>query len=260
MIPASRATASASPLGTPSPAQQLDHLGRDQHPAGRGRRPRGDVLAGHVDHPGGAGLVDVGEPAARQSAIRTPRRAASTCTVLARGAPRSRPRGTTISALDVGQVADQVRAVRRRPGETSAPPRSTTYAPRTNCRRPRASESPWVSRARAAGRRVRRRPISLRSAGQHEHLEGDVRRHRVAGSVKIGVSSSPTRRSPAACRAASRPPPNQTVPSGAQRLLDHVVVALADAAAGDHEVGADQLVAAARRGTRAGSSGTMPTR
>ena len=38
---------------------------RDEHPAGRGRRPHGHVLAADVDHPGRPDCVDVGEAAGR---------------------------------------------------------------------------------------------------------------------------------------------------------------------------------------------------
>ncbi len=62
------------------------------------------------------------------------------------------------------------------------------------------------------------------------------------GRVKIGVRSSPTAE---ALRLAGlhrdRAEPHR--PERRERLLDHVVVALGDAAAGDHHVGADQLVA-----------------
>ena len=99
--------------------------------------------------------------------------------------------------------------------------------PRANCRRPSGERSAWVSRARPprAGR-TGGRPISLRMRRQHELLEGDVRRHRVAGQREDrDVASSPTVPKPCGLPGCIATPPNQTVPERRERLLDHVVVA-----------------------------------
>jgi hypothetical protein len=49
-------------LGHTVPAEQPDHLGGHEHPAGSHGDPVGDLLGGHVDHPRGPGVVDVGQP------------------------------------------------------------------------------------------------------------------------------------------------------------------------------------------------------
>ena len=62
-MPAMRATARASPLGTPLAAQQLDHSGRDEDPSGLAVAVRAvTVLAADVDHPRRPGRVEVREP------------------------------------------------------------------------------------------------------------------------------------------------------------------------------------------------------
>ena len=79
MIPASRATAERVALGYAVAAQQRDDLGRDEHPAGRRGLAGGDVLARHVDHPGRAGLVDVGEAVAPSGLLVESSRSTGTC-------------------------------------------------------------------------------------------------------------------------------------------------------------------------------------
>ncbi len=53
MIPATRATAERVALGDALAAQQLHDPRATSTRPGRGGRPSGDVLGGHVDHPGG---------------------------------------------------------------------------------------------------------------------------------------------------------------------------------------------------------------
>ena len=248
MIPASRATASASPLGTPLAAQQLDHLGGDQHPPGGRGRAGGDVLAGDVDHAGGAGLVDVGQPV--RSAIRT-RSSSSSAPAPGRPAPS-----------DGRLLGHDDQRVGARPGRRSGasrgrrPVRRTAPARRRRPRRAGTAGGPAAS-VIAVGRAARRAaagetgdiPISVRIAGSTNISKEMYAETGLPGSVTIGTRSSPTRPNPCGlpgCIATGAEPHALA----AQRLLHDVVVALRDAARGDDEVGAGQLVVAASRGTR----------
>ena len=96
--------------------------------------------------------------------------------------------------------------------------------------------------ARAAGE-YGAGPSSVRSAGSTNISKETYDETGLPGSVKIGVSSSPTTPKPCGLPGCIATPPNQTVPERRERLLDHVVVALRHAAAGDDHVGAHQLVA-----------------
>ena len=110
-------------LGHSLPAQQLDDGGRDEHPTRRGRGARGDVLAGHVDHPGGA------VTRRRASTGRTPW--PSEVAVEQEhlhhvpGADARSPRAaTTMSALDAARSPMQVRAVAADRGDAARPRRT----------------------------------------------------------------------------------------------------------------------------------------
>ena len=196
MIPASRATRERVALGHAVAAQQRDDLRRDQHPAGGGGGPGGDVLAGDVDHPRRAGLVDVGQASrlGRLSAIRTPRRAAATVHLVAPASSEVTSSGTTISALDCGQVADQVRAVPADRRRRDAPAAVDVVARRARTARGPRGEVIAVGEACAStvGRAYGSRPISLRIAGSTNISKEMYDDTGLPGSVKIGVSSSPT--------------------------------------------------------------------
>src|SRR4029079_13764425 len=82
-------------LRDPRPSQQADHLRGYQHPARGDRHPGGDVLRRDVDHPGGAGLVDVGQTLAHQNSSSS----GNTVTV-SPGSTQVTDSWTTISASD----------------------------------------------------------------------------------------------------------------------------------------------------------------
>ena len=103
-------------LGHAVAAQQLDDLGGDEHPPGGDGLARGDVLAGHVDHAGGAGLVDVGELGHRAPSGRLELLVEQQHGHCLPASTEVTASGTTISASASRQVADQVRAGGRRPG------------------------------------------------------------------------------------------------------------------------------------------------
>ena len=238
MIPASRATARVSPLGTPAP--------RSSATTSAETSTRPDAVAERVV----TSLAD-------------------TSTI--RAAPDSsmwvsRPVGHRSSGLLQHQHLDGLPRLDRRrrpraprsgswprpghrPGASPAPPTGATYGP---ARRPRprrdgtagdppATTATSVSRARDRRDGVRLLAHQLAQRGQHEDLEGDVGRHRVARQRedRDPVLADPAEALRLAGLHRDRAEPHAL---GRQRRLDHVVVALRDAAGGDDDVGADQLV------------------
>ena len=126
---------------------------------------------------------------------------------------------------------------------------------------PRATAAPWVQPGpdrRAGG--TASGPSACGCAGSTNTSKETYDDTGLPGSVKIGVPSSPTMPKPCGLPGCIATPPNRHRAEPAQHLLDHVVVALADPAAGDDQVGAHQLVVTARRVNARGSSETMPTR
>ena len=149
--------------------------------------------------------------------------------------------GTTTSALDGGQVTEQVGAVTADGCHAGA---ATVVL--VTCAHHLLLAGDRADRVRELGDRlrtlVRRDAHHPAQRRQHEQLEGDVRRHGVAGqredrgAVLADVAE--------ALRLA-RLHPHPAEPHGAElgeHLLDHVVLPHAHPAAGDHHVGADELV------------------
>ena len=182
MMPAIRATASASPLGTPSPRSSATTSAETSDPAGRRRRAGGDVLAGDVDHAGRARLVEVGEPLAHDRVSPCGARAPSAVDQPApAGDLGRRPRGRR-SARWRGRG----RPTRCEP----APPTGVTTYGRPATSSHARSELPLARPASAdvvCNTALHRRPVQRLDA-EHlpdrrpdEHLEGDERADRVAG-------------------------------------------------------------------------------
>ena len=252
MIPASRATARVSPFGTPAPRSSSTTAARDEHPAGRRRGAGGDVLGRDVDHPRRPRLVHVGQPV----------HGAHPCAGLGRFCRGIRSRGRAAApspSLPVATVGDvlghhdrarwtcarsPIRCEPCPPTGVTAP--SSLHSARTNCRRPSGERMSWVSRARTGSVGDTGRAAHHRAEGrQHEHLEGEVRRHRVAGQREDRDPGLAVPADEAEALRLARLHRDPAEPHGAQRrerLLDHVVVALRHAARGDHQVGADELV------------------
>src|SRR5690606_2581979 len=88
-------------LGYAATAQRGDHRGRDEYASGRRGRPGGEVLGRHVDHPGRALVVDVGQlrPVGRRPGHYSRRRSSRTVSTTWPAATSVTCSGTTIKAL-----------------------------------------------------------------------------------------------------------------------------------------------------------------
>ena len=219
-------------------AEQVDDGRAEEHATRGDRRTRRDVLAGDVDHPGGAGVVDVGEAiwCGHQNSSSSSR----TCTISPAWIAVTSA-GTSISALAAAR--SPMRCEPWPPtGETKAPPRSVSWSARTSWTRPSGEEIAVGEAGARGGAGVGQLAHHPADRGQHEHLEGDVGGDRVAGQgedrgVVLADGAEALRLAGLHADAAE--------PHGAlvgQRLLDHVEVALAHAATGHDDVGADELV------------------
>src|SRR5207342_135283 len=143
-------------LGYAGPAQQGDHLRRHHDPAGRDGLASRDVLAGHVDHPGRAGLVDMGQTFHHQNSS-----SSGTTVTVSPASTEVTDSGTTISASDSARspiMCDPWLPT----GVTARWPSTTDRVPRANCRLPSGERRLWVRTASASGRTKGCRPISLR--------------------------------------------------------------------------------------------------
>ena len=119
-MPAIRATASASPLGTVARRSAATTCGRQQHAAGGGRLPGRDGLGATRRPSGRPGVVEVRQPGSARdlfSASRSHRRPRSSSMqrTVSPAATSVTSSGTTASALATRQVVDQVRALPARP-------------------------------------------------------------------------------------------------------------------------------------------------
>ena len=225
-MPAIRATATASPFGTPVPRSRATTSGlTSTRPAAVATRVV-TAFCADVDHPGRPGLVDVGQP-------RFGHWSAPSISTTSTSAPAGS--SVTSSGTTTRQLARARWATRCEPGpptwETWPPP----YRPRRNCRRPAGERSGPVSRAghvQPVGGGVAQRAPQRRA---HEDLEGDERADRVAGqghhrdAVDGAGALRPARlhRDLGELDGAQR----------AERVLDDLVGARAHAAAGDQQVG-----------------------
>ena len=185
-------------------------------------------------------------------------------------APRRRrsTRGDVLGHDDEGVGRGQ----RRRPGASPAPPTGRDdVAPVARRRSSTAGELPLrpageVQSLRGdgvapVGRCSGSTPSIRRSTGRTNTSNETYGADRVAGQREDRrAGRGRWCRSPAACPAASRPGRSVTVPEPGEHLLDDVVGADADPAAGDHQVGADQLVLDRVQQQARRRRGTMPTR
>ena len=264
-MPATRATPSASPLGTtPSRSAATASGESSTRPAAAARRAV-TALPRDVDHVRGAVGAHVGEPEGAGARGQRPR--SRSCPRRGRqrtrspASTRSTSAGTKARAVGGRQGAEHVRPL----------PRPRVAAPVRRSRRPgsaRPCPAPPASRASAtavdqAPSASGSRPASRRSAGQDEHVERHEGADRVARQGDHRRARRPT--SAAALRhpGSHRDLDEVDAAVGGQHLLDRVVDAHRDAAARDDQVGRagrSRRRRAPRRRRRAGAPTRRPRR
>ena len=247
MIPAIRATPSASPFGTPSPRSSATTSAETM------TRPAAVAVRAVTSLPDTSTIRAAPEASTWVSPVAGDSEGSAACDIRssdpARARRRSPPASTAVVVSDdhdqgVGlrQAADQVRAVPSDRRDLSAvaghleDARARTAGGRSETEKPSVSSR---SHERSSVRKLAHHPADRR---QHEDLERDVRRHRVAGQREDrGVVLADRAEALRLARLhrhlgelhRAEPP---------EHVLDDVVVALADATARHDQVGADQLV------------------